>query len=136
MYKQSSNNNSISYININQYEKNNPKIKDFGIKNNNLMKNNDICLKHNMPYIKYCTNCSTDICQYCISSHDKHLLINYNDILPNDEEINTLKNKIKNITEDYSKLLEEIIKWKKNIEEMIFYFERLIEKNEIINDID
>ena len=136
MYKQSSNNNSISYININQYEKNNPKIKDFGIKNNNLMKNNDKCLKHNIPYIKYCINCSTDICQYCISSHDNHLLINYNDILPNDEEINTLKNEIKNITEDYSKLLEEIIKWKKNIEEMIFYFERLIEKNEIINDID
>ena len=136
MYKQSSNNNSISYININQYENKNHQIKDFEINNNNLMKNNDKCKNHNMPYIKFCTNCSSDICQYCISSHDNHLLINYNDISPNDEEINTLKITIKTITEDYSKLFEEIIKWKKKIEEMIFFFEQLIEKNEIINDID
>ena len=137
MYKQSSSNsNSISYININQYENNKTESNDFGVNINNLIKKTDKCLKHNNPLIKYCTNCSTDICQHCISFHDNHLLLNYNDIFPDDEEINILKNTIKNITEDYSKLLDEIIKWKKSLEEMIFYFERLIEKNEIINDID
>ena len=67
MYKQSSSNsNSISYININQYENNKTQPNDFGVNNNNLIKQTDKCLKHNNPLIKYCTNCSTDICQHCI----------------------------------------------------------------------
>ena len=137
MYKQSpSLNSNILFTNINQYQNINTPLKDFGGKINNILKNNDKCQKHQEPYIKYCTNCSIDICQYCASSHDNHLLINYDDISPDEEEINLLKNTIKNISEDYAKLLEEIIKWKKNLEEKIFYFERLIEKNEIINDID
>ena len=137
MYKQSpSLNSNILFTNINQYQNINTPLKDFGGKINNILKNNDKCQKHKEPYIKYCTNCSIDICQYCASSHDNHLLINYDDISPDEEEINLLKNTIKKISEDYAKLLEEIIKWKKNLEEKIFYFERLIEKNEIINDID
>ena len=137
MYKQSpSLNSNILFTNINQYQNINTPLKDFGGKINNILKNNDKCQKHQEPYIKYCTNCSIDICQYCASSHDNHLLINYDDISPDEEEINLLKNTIKKISEDYAKLLEEIIKWKKNLEEKIFYFERLIEKNEIINDID
>ena len=98
--------------------------------------NNDKCQKHQEPFIKYCTNCTLDICQYCTPLHDNHLLISYENIFPDEEEINLLKNTLKFISEDYSKLLEEILKWKKNLEEKIYYFQRLIEKNEIINDVN
>ena len=77
-----------------------------------------------------------DICQYCNPLHDNHLLISYENIFPGEEEINLLKNTLKLISDDYSKLLEEILKWKNNLEDKIFYFERLIEKNEIINDVN
>ena len=98
--------------------------------------NNDKCQKHQEPFIKYCTNCKMDICQYCNPLHDNHLLISYENIFPGEEEINLLKNTLKLISDDYSKLLEEILKWKNNLEDKIFYFERLIEKNEIINDVN
>lgn len=137
MYKQfTPKNNSISYSNKIKYENINTPLKELGIKMNNQFINNDRCLKHQDQFIKYCINCSVDLCQYCLISHDNHILINYNDIVPDNEEINLLKNTIKCINEDYSKLLEEITNWKKNLEEKIFYFERLIEKNEIINDVD
>ena len=137
MYKQSSSlNSNILCQNINQYQNINTPLKDFGGNLNNILKNNDKCQMHQEPFIKYCTNCKIDICQYCNTAHENHLIINYEDISPDEEEINLLKNTIKCISEDYSKLLEEIIKWKKNLEEKIFYFERLIEKNEIINDVD
>lgn len=137
MYKQSpSINNNIVLPNISQYQNISTPLKDFGVKINNIIKHNDKCQIHQEAFIKYCTNCSIDLCQYCCSSHDSHLLINYEDIFPDEEEINLLKNTIKYINEDYSRLLEEIINWKKKLEEKIFYFERLIEKNEIINDVD
>ena len=138
MYKQapSSNYSNYSFTNPNQYENINTPLKDFSDKISNMLKNNDICQKHKEPFIKYCTNCSTDICKFCSSYHENHLLINYEDISPDNDEINILQNTLKRINEDYSKLLEEIIKWKNNLEEKIFYFERLIEKNEILNDVD
>ena len=138
MYKQASSSKYCNYSirNINQYENINTPLKDFGNQINKILKNNDNCQDHKEPFIKYCTNCSTDICQYCSSYHENHLLISYEDISPDEDEINILKNTLKCIREDYSKLLEEIINWKKNLEEKIFYFERLTEKNEILNDID
>ena len=137
MYKQfGPKSNNIQFTNINNYQNANDQQKDLYIKNNNNLTRNDKCLKHQEPFIKYCSKCTIDLCQYCELSHSNHLLINYEDIAPDDDEINLLKNTIKCINEDYSKLLEEITKWKKILEEKIFYFERIIEKNEIINDID
>ena len=137
MYKQSSsNNNNYAFSNINHFQNINTISNISETINNNKLKNNDKCPSHQELFIKYCTNCNVDICQFCIPLHNNHLLINYEDIFPDEEEKNILKNTLKHINEDYSKLLEEIQKWKKNLEEKIFYFERLIEKNEIINDID
>lgn len=137
MYKQfGPKSNNMQFTNINNYQNANTQQKDLYIKNNNNLTKNEKCLKHQEPFIKYCSKCAVDLCQYCELSHSNHLLINYEDIAPDVDEINLLKNTIKCINEDYSKLLEEISKWKKILEEKIFYFERIIEKNEIINDID
>ena len=131
-----SSNNAYSFKNTNEYQNIHIPSNDYNLRTNNNLKNNDKCQKHQEPFIKYCTNCTIDICRFCISSHENHLLLSYENISPDEEEINLLKNTLKIISEDYSKLLEEIVKWKKNLEEKIFYFERLIEKNEIINDVN
>ena len=131
-----SSNNAYSFKNTNEYQNIHIPSNDYNLRTNNNLKNNDKCQKHQEPFIKYCTNCTIDICRFCISSHENHLLLSYENISPDEEEINLLKSTLKIISEDYSKLLEEIVKWKKNLEEKIFYFERLIEKNEIINDVN
>ena len=137
MFKQSSSSHISNTFPLMTQSKNLHKTSNFypsKIRNN--IYNNDKCQKHQEPFIKYCTNCTLDICQYCTPLHDNHLLISYENIFPGEEEINLLKNTLKFISDDYSKLLEEILKWKKNLEEKIFYFQRLIEKNEIINDVN
>ena len=128
--------NSNNFPLMDQYKSLHKKSNFYPSKIRNNIYNNDKCQKHQEPFIKYCTNCKMDICQYCNPLHDNHLLISYENIFPGEEEINLLKNTLKLISDDYSKLLEEILKWKNNLEDKIFYFERLIEKNEIINDVN
>ena len=69
-------------------------------------------------------------------SHNNHLLISYDNINPDKDEINILKTSLQSYNNDYSKLLVEINLWKKKLEEKIFNLEKLIRKNEIINNID
>ena len=103
MHKQSLNNYSFS--NLNQYQDNNNILSKISETiNNNKLKKNDKCPSHQEPFIKYCTNCTSDICQFCISLHNNHLIINYEDIFPDEEEKNLLKNTLKHINKDYSKL--------------------------------
>jgi L1 cell adhesion molecule like protein len=96
---------------------------------------NAICKKHCEPFLKYCKNCENDLCLYCSFTHDnKHLIINYEEIIPDENEINILKKNIKVIRNNYNKLLNEITTWKKLLDEKIFNFEKELEKNEILNN--
>ena len=48
----------------------------------------NMCYKHNLSFIKYCTTCNKDICKKCLKEkHSDHNNINYENYLPNKEEI-------------------------------------------------
>ena len=125
---------NYSHYNTNTYI--NTSFNHYRLNSNNEMNQADKCLTHKESFIKYCMYCSSDLCKQCLIFHRNHTIINLADIIPDKEEINLLKSTIKTMNEDYSKLLEEITKWKNKLEEKILNLERLIEKNEIINDID
>ena len=102
-------------------------------KDNDYNKNNDFICNHNSNFISFCESCSLDLCSECEKNHINHKIIKFNDIIPNKEEINKINNTIKKYSEDYSKLIEEIYNWKKDLDKKIFYFEEQIKNNNIIN---
>jgi len=56
---------------------------------------NYICEMHNKIYTKYCKDCKLNICMMCFKEHKNHLIIDFGDIIINEEdnkkEINKLK---------------------------------------------
>ena len=85
------------------------------------------CKKHfNESFISYCENCRENLCLLCETEHDnkygkkEHTIINYKDIMPNTENIET----------DMFNIKKKIDKIKKNIDDMIKMF------NEVKENID
>ena len=142
MHKQSSNNSKFIFPQISNNKrittpKNNFKKFNFDINNKYNIKQNSFCKKHQEPFIKYCQTCENDLCEYCVFTHDNnHNLIKYSDIIPDEGEINLSKQTLFQIEDNYNKLIFEIKKWKKNLEEKIFFLEKEINKNEVINNIN
>ena len=142
MHKQSSNNSKFIFPQVCNNKrittpKNNFKKINFDINNKLNLKKNSFCKKHQEPFIKYCQICETDLCEYCGFTHDNnHKLIKYADIIPDDNEINLLKQTLFKIEDNYNKLILEIKKWKKSLEEIIFFLEKEINKNEVLNNVN
>ena len=111
-----------------KHEKNNEhgnKIIDFDLKNY-------FCKEHNEQYISYCNKYEKNICLKCTGEHSEHNIINYQSILPKEEEKLKDLEKLRNKMDQMSQYLNEII----NIfQETIKNFEILydIEKNIIDN---
>ena len=97
---------------------------------------NNICYIHNKEYCSYCKSCLKDICQFCINSHNNHELIIYQNIIPKNEEIKLLLDSIKKYNNDYNILINEIYKWKREIENMIINLEDLMKSNRILENIN
>ena len=132
----------------------------------NYDKRNCICCKHNNNFIKYCEDCNENICLICENEHYTHNIINFRNILPNENiinnindtkiyidklnnEINDIVNKLENIKDNlnsYYNISSNIINnndkftdYKKlyNINEFINFNKIIIKDiNEIINDKD
>ena len=107
-------------------------------KNNNVdkqdNKNEDFLIcNHKLNLISFCEICSLDLCPDCEEKHINHKIIKFYDIIPNKEEINEINNAIKKYCDEYNRLIEEIYKWKKELDKKIFYFEEQIKNNSIIN---
>ena len=146
MHKQSSNSSKYIFPKLSSDNKrittpkNNFKKFNFDINNNNnnkFLQKNSFCQKHREPFIKYCQNCDSDLCEYCVFTHDKnHSLINYTDIIPDENEINLLKQTLKIFRENYTNLLHEIKNWEKNLHEKISFVEKEIENDDILNNIN
>ena len=101
-------------------------------KNHNIVnyeQKNFICHKHNKSYSSYCKGCTKNICELCEEKHYNHEIINFEDILPN---INELKMKTNQINIEITKLND-------NINEMIKILESVIQNVDlyykIYNDI-
>ena len=101
------------------------------IKDNNEEKSY-IC-NHKSNFISFCEICSLDLCSVCEEKHINHKIIKFTDIIPTKEEIDKINKTIQIYIEDYNKLIEEIYKWKKELDKKIFYFEEQIKNNPIIN---
>ena len=100
-------------------------------KDNN--KDNIFICNHKSNFISFCEICSLDLCSECEEKHKNHKIIKFNEIIPNEEEVNKINNCIKKYMDDYNKLIEEIYKWKKELDKKIFYFEEQIKNNSLIN---
>ena len=73
----------------------------------------NMCYRHNLSFIKYCSTCNKDICQKCEKEkHSEHDNINYENFLPNKNEINSIIKKIRQYENDNNILMNEINKWK------------------------
>ena len=70
---------------------------------------NYICEQHNKAFISYCKDCKENACIYCEQNHNKHNIMSYGKLLPDDD-------KMKNISEQLEKTKERIIN---DINEMI-----------------
>ena len=61
-----------------------------------------LCGIHHYNYYKYCTTCKKDICYQCeTESHKNHNFINYENILPDLNEINSIQKGLKEYEINY-----------------------------------
>ena len=73
-----------------------------------------LCKIHNKKYVGYCQSCNLDICLLCTSKHEKHELLQYNEIQPSSKKVEELK--------------QEFIEYKKNNQILISKFNLWLEK--------
>ena len=71
-------------------------------------KKNYYCIYHFKPYIKYCFTHKEDLCEVCISEHDKDIVKDYDLMTPNITKINESLNKIEKKINDLKYVIEEI----------------------------
>ena len=79
---------------------------------------NNTCYIHNEKYIKFCNKCNKYICSKCEETHKNHDIINYNDILPNnnvEEEIKEFKKNIDKINNEIKDIIDKLNDITKNI---------------------
>ena len=78
----------------------------------NYIINNDKCSQHNNEtYVSYCFDCKKHLCKECLKlrNHVEHVKINIIEILPNNDELNMIENKIKYYDNEITKLENEKI---------------------------
>ena len=99
--------------------------------------NTDKCQEHDIFYCKICLKCNIDICPICEKNfHRNHQTIKYEEIIPDNLEIENLQKKLKEYLDIFECIRNEIINWFKDIKEKINCFEQIYKKNEIINSYD
>ena len=95
---------------------------------------NNICNIHNKEFSFYCKICRMDICFFCQNNHINHELINYQNILPQNEEIKLLIDSIKKYNDDYNNLLNAIFSWRKEIDKIIIFYQDQLKNNTTLNN--
>ena len=91
----------------------------------------NICNIHHLNYNKYCSTCRKDICYKCeMELHKNHHFINYENLLPDLNELNIINETIKDYEKSYNSFINIINNWKKDFDNMINEYE--IKMNNII----
>jgi hypothetical protein len=65
---------------------------------------NSYCIIHKNKYNNYCDTCSLNICTQCKLSHEKHIIKNFENMIPKKEEINRKRNNIHKQKEEIAKI--------------------------------
>ena len=80
-----------------------------------------ICSKHSNLYSAYCTKCKKNLCVYCLKKHNYHEMINLSELkyskkskLRLQEEMNNIKNRIKDLDKIKENIVSEINKIKES----------------------
>ena len=95
----------------------------------------NICYKHNLSFNKYCSYCNKDICQKCeIENHSEHDgKINYENLLPDINEMNLILKNVKQYENDNNILFNEINNWKNEFNNILNEYKSKV--NDIIDYI-
>lgn len=92
---------------------------------NNYDLKNFICRKHNDKYIKFCKKCNLNICMFCQSEHKQHSIVDFGDIIQNNNKLEQIKiniNKINNFIENQIRIYINV---KKNLEQIYLICEKM-----------
>ena len=90
------------------------------------------CKIHNKKYVGYCESCNLDICLLCTSKHEKHDLLQYNEIQPSSKKISELKQNFIEYKKNNKILISKIGLW---LEKINYYSDKImqiLENNEKI----
>jgi len=86
-------------------------------------KKNYICDEHDEIFKSYCKECNINLCSKCEIGHNNHEIINYKNILPDEnkikEEIKEFKNRIDKLNNKIDNIIKILNKVKSNFE--IYY---------------
>ena len=73
----------------------------------------NICNIHRTNYYKYCLTCQKDICNKCeLDLHKKHQFMNYENLMPDLNELNIMNETIKDYEKCYNMFITIINNWK------------------------
>ena len=118
---------SIKCNNINCSYQQNDIIHQNNKKNDKYLSKSDIfCPRHNLAFHSYCFYCKKNICEVCIKDHLQHNKIELSTIKPNDNEAFKYKLKIKEKNEVIHNIINNIIEWKREFENLINIFIKVI----------
>ena len=106
--------------------------KTFSNENNENQDFTFLCKMHSINISSYCNDCKCNICNLCIiQKHNKHQIISFNDIGFNENELNQIKEVIKEIDNSFIKFNEN----KKKIDQFLNKVSK-IQSNKNIYDKD
>ena len=90
------------------------------------------CKIHNKKYVGYCETCKLDICLLCTSKHEKHELLQYNEIQPSSKKVAELKEKFIKYKEQNKILISKMNLWLDKINHYANKIIEILENNEKI----
>ena len=80
------------------------------------------CSKHSEAYENFCETCQENICNNCMSQHDKHHVYYIGSLSPDDKEILYIRNLMEVLFQQKMELVKKI----KNLENKINFYDTLI----------
>ena len=90
------------------------------------------CKIHNKKYVGYCETCKFDICLLCTSQHEKHELLQYNEIQPSSKKVAELKDKFTEYKEKNKILISKMNLWLEKVNHYTNKIIEILENNEKI----
>ena len=95
------------------------------------------CKAHNDFYDKICLKCYMDICPKCEKNfHRTHQTIKYEEIFPDNFEIQNLQSQINIYLDALEFLKKELNNWYNGIKEKMECFEQIFKNNEVLKSYD
>ena len=82
------------------------------------------CKLHNKKFVGYCESCKLDICLLCTSNHEKHDLLQYNEIQPTSKKVAELKEKFIEYKKNNKLLISKFHLW---LEKINYYSNKILE---------